>query len=139
MWQITGILAVFTVIIGLAFGGYFYWSQGQLADLHKQTAELSIQVEESSKRIENMEILSKEIATNLQSMSQSFNQIAKDSQDSVNILRSHDLDKIIEDRPDSFERVINDGVERANKELMKQTHRDNYVPTKSREKDEKVE
>lgn len=114
-------LAIGLVLVSSAFYIYYIDSQDTIQTLQENVAKLQVAVdtqEQTIKTIQENFAKQAKLAGELQS---NLSKVEEDKNKLTNLLRKHNLEKILKDRPSETERKINNGTQRVFRQIEKDT------------------
>jgi len=114
-------LAIALVTVSSAFYIYYVDSQNTIQILRENVAKLEVAVEIQKKTIEAMKedfARQAKLANELQS---NLSKVEEDKAKLSNLLKKHNLEKILKDRPSEAEKKINNGTKRTFRQIEQDT------------------
>lgn len=114
-------LAIALVTVSSAFYIYYVDSQNTIQILQENVAKLEVAVEIQKKTIEVMKedfARQAKLANELQS---NLSKVEEDKAKLSNLLKKHNLEKILKDRPSEAEKKINNGTKRTFRQIEQDT------------------
>jgi hypothetical protein len=114
-------LAIALVTVSSAFYIYYVDSQNTIQILQENVAKLEVAVEIQKKTIEAMKedfARQAKLANELQS---NLSKVEEDKAKLSNLLKKHNLEKILKDRPSEAEKKINNGTKRTFRQIEQDT------------------
>jgi amino acid permease len=108
--NLTGIMAVITLAISLAFGTYFTVSQKRIASLIENQAKLELAVKTQEQTIATLNARYKNQLSALTALTADNKNLTTDRDRLVNKLIDHDLEELSRYKPALVEKRINDGT-----------------------------
>ena len=114
-------LAIALVTVSSAFYIYYVDSQNTIQILRENVAKLEVAVEMQKKTIEAMKedfARQAKLANELQS---NLSKVEEDKAKLSNLLKKHNLEKILKDRPSEAEKKINNGTKRTFRQIEQDT------------------
>lgn len=114
-------LAISLALVSSAFYIYYVDSQNTIETLQENVAKLQVAVDTQEHTIKTLqENFAKQakLAGELQS---NLSKVEEDKNKLTNLLRKHNLEKILKDRPSEAEKKINNGTQRVFRQIEKDT------------------
>ena len=114
-------LAIALITVSSAFYIYYVDSQNTIQILQENVAKLEVAVEIQKKTIEAMKedfARQAKLANELQS---NLSKVEEDKAKLSNLLKKHNLEKILKDRPSEAEKKINNGTKRTFRQIEQDT------------------
>lgn len=108
--NLTGIMAVITLAISLAFGTYFTVSQKRIASLIENQAKLELAVKTQEQTIATLNARYKNQLSAFTALTADNKNLTTDRDRLVNKLIDHDLEELSRYKPALVEKRINDGT-----------------------------
>jgi hypothetical protein len=114
-------LAIALVMVSSAFYIYYVDSQNTIQILQENVAKLDVAVETQKKTIETMKADFARQAKLANDLQTSLSKVEEDKNKLTNLLRKHNLEKILRDRPAEAEKKINNGTKRTFRQIEQDT------------------
>ena len=114
-------LAIALVMVSSAFYIYYVDSQDTILTLQENVAKLEVAVDIQKKTIEAMKADFARQAKLANDLQTSLSKVEEDKNKLANLLRKHNLEKILRDRPTEAEKKINNGTKRTFRQIEQDT------------------
>lgn len=114
-------LGIALVMVSSAFYIYYVDSQDTILTLQENVAKLEVAVDIQKKTIETMKADFARQAKLANDLQTSLSKVEEDKNKLANLLRKHNLEKILRDRPTEAEKKINNGTKRTFRQIEQDT------------------
>lgn len=115
-------IRIYAIGIALVLAvGYFLYTQTRIESLSSQLAEKSLAVEERDREIALMREQHTRQVSELNGLSQRLSQAEDRSRKATAMLRKHDLEKLIKERPSLLENKLNEATKRVFRQIEADT------------------
>lgn len=117
--KITIGLGIALVLVSSAFYMYFITSQETIQVLQQNVAKLEVAVSTQEQTIKTLQENFAKQAKLAGELQHNLSQAEEDKNKMTNLLRKHNLEKVLKDRPSEAEKKINNGTQRVFRQFEK--------------------